>query len=125
MQEIKNMNEIECIIEALGKHSDNSAISVLEEIGTNSTDELIRELTVKALVSKNTHDSLKVVLISNGKGIHDLNDQVSESAISSLMALPDKTEAIRILEDTVNMHSDEIVRTRANQVKTILSGSQN
>ena len=64
------MREIEYIIEALGRHCDDSAVRVLEEIGTNSSDDLVRELTAKALISRNTHDSLRVVLISKGKGIH-------------------------------------------------------
>ena len=56
----KNIAEI---INALAAHEDNSSIQVLEELGTNSPDNEIREYTSRALVKKNIHDSLKVVII--------------------------------------------------------------
>ena len=66
----KNISEI---INALAEHKDNDSIRVLEELGTNSPDNEIREYTSKALVRKNIHDSLKVVIINQGKGINDLS----------------------------------------------------
>lgn len=113
--------KIKKIIETLGKHSDPESISVLEEIGTNSADNDVRELTTKMLVQKNVHDSLKVVIINKGKGINDLSPVVAMSTISSILDLEDKTEAIKILDDTINMHSDEEVRNNAKSVKSLLS----
>ena len=45
--------KIRKIIETLGQHEDNQAIAVLEELGTNSADNDIRELTSQMLVRKN------------------------------------------------------------------------
>ena len=66
-----NRNVLE-IIDALTAHEDNDSIRVLEELGTNSPDNEVREYTSRALVRKNVHDSLKVVIINQGKGINDL-----------------------------------------------------
>jgi len=109
------------IIETLGKHQDLESINVLEEIGTNSADNEVRELTTKMLVHKNIHEALKVVIINKGKGINDLSPAVAMSTISSILDLEDKTEVIKILDDTINMHSDEEVRENAKSVKSLLS----
>lgn len=45
----KNIAEI---IDALTAHEDTSSIQVLEELGTNSPDNEIREYTSRALVKK-------------------------------------------------------------------------
>ena len=66
----KNVAEI---IDALAAHQDSASIDVLEEIGTNSPDNEVREYTSRALVRKNVHDSLKIVIINQGKNYH-LND---------------------------------------------------
>ena len=87
----KNIAEI---IDALTAHEDTSSIQVLEELGTNSPDNEIREYTSRALVKKNLHDSLKVVIINQG---------------------------IKILDDTINMHSDEAVKENARSVKSLLA----
>ena len=50
--------KIKKIIETLGAHEDVESIAVLEELGTNSQDDEVRELTSKMLVRKNLHDSL-------------------------------------------------------------------
>ena len=47
-----NKNVLE-IIEALTAHKDTDSIRVLEEIGTNSPDNEVREYTSRALVRKN------------------------------------------------------------------------
>lgn len=120
MGEVRNLNEIANIIEALGRHSDESGIRVLEEIGTNSQDEMVRELTAKALIGRNSHESLKLMLIYKGKGIHDLNAQVVETAINSIKSLPDKAEVVKILDDTINFHSDDDVRFKAQLVKELI-----
>ena len=99
----KNIAEI---IDALTAHEDTSSIQVLEELGTNSPDNEIREYTSRALVKKNLHDSLKVVIINQGKGINDLSPAF---------------EVIKILDDTINMHSDEAVKENARSVKSLLA----
>ena len=108
------------IIEALGIHEDSAAIDVLEKIGTNSNDTKVREMTVKTLIRKNTHESLRVVLIHKGKGIHDYDATVATTAITSLLSLEDKTEAIKILDDTIYLHSDHEVKIKAQDVKDLI-----
>lgn len=115
-----NRNIIE-IIDALTAHQDNDSIRVLEELGTNSPDNEVREYTSRALVKKNVHDSLKVVIINQGKGINDLSPAVAMSTINEILAIKDKTEVMKILDDTINMHSDETVRENARSVKSLLA----
>lgn len=115
-----NKNVIE-IIDALREHKDNDSIRVLEEIGTNSPDNEVREYTSRALVKKNLHDSLKIVIINQGKGINDMSPSVAMSTINEILALKDKTEVIKILDDTINMHSDETVKENARSVKSLLA----
>ena len=50
-----NRNVLE-IIDALTAHEDMDSIRVLEELGTNSPDNEVREYTSRALVRKNVHD---------------------------------------------------------------------
>ena len=107
-----NRNVLE-IIDALAAHKDNDSIRVLEELGTNSPDNEVREYTSRALVRKNLHDSLKVVIINQGKGINDLSPSVAMSTINEILSLKDKTEVMKILDDTINMHSDETVKENA------------
>ena len=115
-----NKNVVE-IIDALAAHEDHSSIDVLEELGTNSPDNEVREYTSRALVRKNVHDSLAVVIINQGKGINDLSPSVAMSTINEILSLKDKTEVIKILEDTINMHSDEGVNENARSVKSLLA----
>lgn len=115
-----NKNIVE-IIDALADHKDNESIRVLEELGTNSPDNEVREYTSRALVKKNVHDSLKVVIINQGKGINDLSPAVAMSTINEILAIKDKTEVMKILDDTINMHSDETVRENARSVKSLLA----
>lgn len=117
-----NNKKIRNIITALGEHKDSkAAIELLTELGTNSPDEEIRELTAQTLIKKNTHESLRVVLISRGKGINDLNARVAMSSINALLALKDKREAVKILDDTIKMHSDEEVRNTARSVRALMT----
>ena len=97
------------------------SISILEDVGTNSKIDAIREMTSRALVKKNVHDALKVVITNKGKGINDMSTVVAMSTINELLSLNDKSEAIKILEDTVNMHSDEEVRDNARSVKALMA----
>lgn len=115
-----NKNVME-IINALTVHEDTDSIRVLEELGTNSPDNEVREYTSRALVKKNVHDSLKVVIINQGKGINDLSPSVAMSTINEILALKDKGEVIKILDDTINMHSDETVKENARSVKSLLA----
>mgnify|MGYP007038263796 CR=1 FL=1 len=115
-----NRNVLE-IIDALSAHEDNESIRVLEELGTNSPDNEVREYTSRALVRKNVHDSLKVVILNQGKGINDLSPSVAMSTINEILALKDKGEVIKILDDTISMHSDESVKENARSVKSLLS----
>lgn len=108
------------IIEALSIHEDDSAVGVLERLGTNCPDGEVRELTSKALVRRNTHESLRVLIINKGKGINDLSPQVAMSTINEILSLSDKSEVMKILEDTINLHSEEDVRETARSVKALI-----
>lgn len=120
-----NMQRINNIIEALGRHEDEQeALKILNEIGTNSENDEVREKTAQVLIKKNTHDSLKIALIEKGKGIHDLSTRVAMSAINEVLSLSEKSEAIKILEDTMNMHSDETVRDTARSVRALVEFSR-
>ena len=118
----KNVNKkIGHIIEALGMHSDPDSIRVLEEMGTNSPDDEIRELTARALVRKNCYDSLSVAIAKKGKGINDMSTVVAMSTINELLSLENKEEAMGILYNTVDNSEDEEVRENARSVKALLA----
>lgn len=117
----KTVKNVTNIIEGLGMNPNSEAISILEDVGTNSKIDAIRELTSRALVKRNEHDSLKVVISNKGKGINDMSTVVAMSTINELLSLNDKSEAIKILEDTVEMHSDEEVRDNARSVKALMA----
>ena len=116
-----NMRKLGNIIEALCLHEDPDSIRVLEQLGTNSSNDEIRELTARALVRKNVHDSLTVALTNKGKGINDMSTAVAMSTINELLTLDNKDEAMQILTDTVEMHSDEEVRENARSVKALMA----
>ncbi len=121
---MENSQKIKNIIQALGEHKDSqAAIEILTEIGTNSPDDEVRELTSQTLIRKNTHESLRVVLISKGKGINDLSARVAMASINELLSLKDKSEAIRILDDTIKLHSEEDVRNTARSVRALMTFS--
>ena len=121
---MENTQKIRNIIQAWGEHQDSqSAIELLTELGTNSPDDEIREFTAQTLIKKNTHESLRVVLISKGKGINDLSARVAMASINELLSLKDKAEAIKILDDTIKMHSEEDVRNTARSVRALMTFS--
>ena len=121
---MENNKKIKNIIQALGEHKDSeAAINLLTELGTNSPDDEIRELTAQTLIRKNTHEALRVVLISKGKGINDLSARVAMSSINELLSLKDKSEAIKILDDKIKMHSEEDVRNTARSVRALMTFS--
>lgn len=115
------VKDVTNIIEGLGINENPETISILEDVGTNSKIDAIREMTARALVKKNMHDSLKVVITNKGKGINDMSTVVAMSTINELLSLNDKSEAMNILEDTVNEHSDEEVRDNARSVKALMA----
>ncbi len=121
MVDKKIVKNVTNIIEGLGKNENPETISILEDVGTNSKIDAIREMTSRALVKKNMHDSLKVVIANKGKGINDMSTVVAMSTINELLSLEDKSEAIKILEDTVEMHSDDEVRDNARSVKALMA----
>ena len=69
------------IIEALGRHEDSEAISVLRDLGTNSPRDDVREETAKALIRRNSEESLRIVVSDAGKGINDLNTKGSKDSM--------------------------------------------
>ena len=116
-----NMDSVKKIIDALSIHQDSDSIRVLNDVGTNSAIDEVREMTSRALVRKNVHDSLEVVISNQGKGINDLSPSVAMSTINEILSLKDKTEVLKILDDTINMHSDETVKENARSVKSLLA----
>lgn len=121
MTDKKIIKNVSNIIEGLGMNSNPEAVSILEDVGTNSKVDAIREMTSRALVKKNVPDSLKVVITNKGKGINDMSTVVAMSTINELLSLQDKSSAMQILEDTVQMHSDEEVRDNARSVKALMA----
>ncbi len=121
MTDKKIVKDVTNIIEGLGLNPNPETISILEDVGTNSKVDAIREMTARALVKKNMHDSLKVVITNKGKGINDMSTVVAMSTINELLSLDDKSEAMKILEDTVDQHSDEEVRDNARSVKALMA----
>lgn len=109
------------IIEALGQHEDEHSVEVLKELGTNCESDEVREWTSRALINRNTHESLCQVILNKGKGINDLSPRVAMSAINDILELKDKTEAIKVLEDTMKLHSDEDVRESASSVRALIA----
>lgn len=113
--------KLEKIIEALGRHNDENSLRVLEQLGTNSPFDDIREMTAKALIKRNSHDSLKLMIVNKGKGINDLSAKVAMTAINELLSLDNKEEAMKILNDTIEMHSEKEVRDTARSVRALMS----
>ena len=120
---MSNNKNLKKIIEALEKHEDSSAIGVLEEVGTNSSNDEVRRLTAKALVNKNTRDSLAIVISYTGKGINDLNTNVAMSTINEVLCLKDKDEALKMLTETQETHEDENVKETARSVRALMAFS--
>lgn len=121
MVEKRIVKDVTNIIDGLGRNENPETIAILEDVGTNSKVDAIREMTSRALVKKNMHDSLSVVITNKGKGINDMSTVVAMSTINELLSLNDKTEAMKILEETVDQHSDEEVRDNARSVKALMA----
>jgi hypothetical protein len=117
---MNNDKKLNNVIEALAKHEDNSAVSVLERVGTNCADDEVRRLTVKALITRNSKEALSIVIANKGKGINDLNTGVAMSSINELLAMKDKTEALKVLNETEEKAEEETVRETARSVKALM-----
>ena len=118
----KNFNKVSDIIESLTINTNPESVAVLEEIGTNSSIDEVRELTSKALVRRNEHDSLSVVIANRGKGINDMSTVVAMSTINELLSLENKEEAMRVLENTISSEGfDEEVKENARSVKALMA----
>ncbi len=117
----KTVKNVSNIIEGLGMNPNSECIGILEDVGTNSKIDAIREMTSRALVKRNEEDALKVVIANKGKGINDMSTVVAMSTINELLSLTDKTIAMKVLSNTVEMHSDEEVRDNARSVKALMA----
>lgn len=117
----KTVKNVSNIIEGLGMNPNSECIGILEDVGTNSKIDAIREMTSRALVKRNEEDALRVVIANKGKGINDMSTVVAMSTINELLSLTDKTIAMKVLTNTVEMHSDEEVRDNARSVKALMA----
>jgi len=113
--------KLDNIIEALGRHEDEDSLRILDELGTNCPHDDVREMTAKALIKRNSHESLKLMIVNKGKGINDLSAKVAMTAINELLSLDNKEEAMKILNDTIEMHSEKEVRDTARSVRALMS----
>ena len=113
-------NKLMNIINVLEKSNDEESINVLKELGTESPNNEVREYTAKALVNKNTHDSLEIVLMNEGKGLNDLSPVVAMGTINAILDLEDKTEVMKILDDTIKLNSIEKIRENARALKELI-----
>lgn len=119
----KTEKKVSKLIEELGRHEDSSAVSVLEDVGTNSSIDEVRRLTARALIKRNTPDSLAVVISRAGKGINDLSTNVAMSTINELLALKDKSQAMEVLDKVDEADWDENVKETARSVKALMAFS--
>lgn len=122
MKNNKNFIKVSNIIESLTINENPDSVAVLEEIGTNSSIDEVREMTSRALVKRNEHDSLNVVISNRGKGINDMSTIVAMSTINELLSLENKEEAMKVLENTISGESfDDEVRENARSVKALMA----
>ena len=118
----KHFNRVSDIIESLTVNPNPDSVGVLEEIGTNSAIDEVRELTSKALVKRNEHDSLSVVITNRGKGINDMSTVVAMSTINELLSLDNKEVAMNVLENTISGEGyDQEVKENARSVKALMA----
>lgn len=118
----KNYIRVSDIIDSLTINPSSDAVAVLEEIGTNSSIDEVREMTARALVKRNEVASLSVVISNKGKGINDMSTVVAMSTINSLLSLEDKEIAMTVLENTISGEGvEEDVRENARSVKALMA----
>ncbi len=121
MVDKKIVRNVKNIIEGLSLHENPESIAILEEVGTNSKVDEIREMTAKALVKKNMPEALRVVITNQGKGINDMSTTVAMTTINELLSLEDKSFAMNVLEDTVEHSEFEDVRDNARSIKALMA----
>lgn len=118
----KTYNRVSDIIDSLTINPNPDAVAVLEEIGTNSSIDEVREMTARALVKRNETNSLSIVISNKGKGINDMSTVVAMSTINCLLSLEDKEEAMKVLESTISGEGiEEDVRENARSVKALMA----
>ena len=115
------MSKLENIIEALSIHEDNDAVRILDEIGTNCEIDDVRELTAKALVKRNSEESLNLVINHDGKGINDLSPRVVMTTINELLALENKENVIKVLDKTIEENENQDVKDTASSIKALMT----
>lgn len=120
---MKREKRLNNIIEALSQHEDEASVAVLEKIGTNCPNDEVRISTAKALVNRNSYNSLSIVITNRGKGINDLSTSVAMSTINDILALKDTEVALKVLNETEESNPDETVRETARSVKALLAFS--
>lgn len=118
-----NTERINNIIESLGRHKDEDSIRVLNEIGTNCAIDEIREKTAHALIQKNSPEALRIVIASEGKGINDLSARVAMSSINEILEMKDKTEVMKVLDETLETSEVQQIKDTARSVKTLITYS--
>ena len=118
----KTYNRVIDIIDSLTINPNPDSVAVLEEIGTNSSIDEVREMTARALVKRNEPASLSVVITQRGKGINDMSTVVAMSTINCLLSLENKEEAMKVLENTISGENvEEDVRENARSVKALMA----
>jgi hypothetical protein len=117
----KTFKKLDEIIEGLTNHEDPTSVWFLEEIGSNSSLDCIREMTSRALVRKNMNDSIRVVVAHEGKGINDMSKLVAMRTIGELISLEDKSVADEVLQDVIENNPNEQVQNNARAVRTLLA----
>ena len=117
----KQDKELKNVIQALGEHEDDSAVAVLERIGTNCKDDEVRRLTAKALINRNTPEALTIVISQKGKGVNDLSTNVAMSTINELLALKNKENVLKILNEAEEQNEDENVKETAKSLRALIA----
>jgi len=115
--------ELNYIIEALSRHEDNSAVGVLERVGTNCEDDEVRRLTARALIKRNSHESLSVAILEKGKGVNDLSTNVAMGAINEILSLEEKDEALKVLTEAEDEKYEDCIRETARSIRALMAFS--
>ena len=95
----------------------------IEFLVNGGTANEIREKTAHALIRKNSPEALRLVISSAGKGINDMSARVAMSSINEILSLNDKTEVLKVLEETMNSAEKTEVKDTARSVKALITYS--
>lgn len=112
------------IIEALGRHQDEESIDVLRDLGTNSSRDDVREHTATALIRKNSDKAYRILIANEGKGINDLSTRVALSTVGKLFQVQDKSELVKVLDETIRENANAEVQTTARSLKALITLSE-